>query len=274
MPELPEVESVVRSLCSSSSSLIGRRIEQGFIHGSRVISGCSAEEFLQRLQHACFTRIERHGKYLFFEMQPGCATTAVPFFLVIHLRMTGRLYLVPVPERSAKYTRLSLILSEQLALRFDDPRTFGRAWLVEHPSIVTSTLGPDALTVTVQEFTTRLAGSKRQLKPLLLDQSFVAGIGNIYADEILFRSRLHPLTNSRNLAPNEVHRLHQAVRTVLEEAVEAHGANIDGVFKAGNFIVSVYGRSGKKCRICESPILRITVGQRGTHFCPECQRRK
>jgi formamidopyrimidine-DNA glycosylase len=158
-----------------------------------------------------------------------------------------------------------------LALRFDDPRKFGRVWVVDDPALVIGDLGPDALTVECAEFAARLAGHRRQLKPLLLDQSFVAGIGNIYADEALFRAGLHPLANSAELAATDITRLHAAVISVMEEAVAAQGANIDGVFKAGSYIVRVYGRKGAPCRLCGSAISKIRVGQRGTCFCPHCQ---
>ncbi|MBT1071687.1 DNA-formamidopyrimidine glycosylase [Pelotalea chapellei] len=273
MPELPEVESVVRALSASSPSLIGCRIEEGVIYGNNVIFGCSKDEFLHRLRHAYFNSVTRHGKYLFFELDTADNRKERSFYLVIHLRMTGRLSLVSSSEIKAQHTRLSLLLDKDLILRFDDPRTFGRAWLVDDLSIVTKSLGPDALTVTAAKFKARYAFYKRQLKPLLLDQSFVAGIGNIYADEILFRAGLHPLTNSSDLESEEVQSLYDSVHSVLEEAVEAKGANIDGVFKAGSFAVKVYGRGGEQCFVCGSTIVRIRVGQRGTHFCPVCQHR-
>jgi formamidopyrimidine-DNA glycosylase len=185
--------------------------------------------------------------------------------------MTGRLFLVPECDVIDRHTRLALILDHGCALRFDDPRKFGRVWLVDDPETVTRDMGPDALTVGVNEFTARLVGYRRQLKPLLLDQSFVSGIGNIYADESLFRAGLHPLMNSADFLPEETRRLHAAITSVLGEAVAAGGANIDGVFKAGSFVVHVYGREGAPCRICGTAISKIRVGQRGTHFCAHCQ---
>jgi formamidopyrimidine-DNA glycosylase len=185
--------------------------------------------------------------------------------------MTGRLYLVPECAAAERHTRLALLLDNGLALRFDDPRKFGRVWLVADPEKVTGGMGPDALTITAAEFSERLSGFRRQLKPLLLDQAFVAGIGNIYADESLHRSGLHPLRNATELLPEDIHRLHAAIVSVLEEAVAANGANIDGVFKAGSFVVSVYGREGAPCRTCGTAVSKIRVGQRGTHFCRQCQ---
>ena len=268
MPELPEVESLVRSLRDGHPSLIGSRI--------RSVEVVWPGVFLQHpyafdpaaLEGCCFASIGRLGKYLVFSLNcPG----KQPRFLVVHLRMTGRLFLVPDSVAIVRHTRLALILDHGLALRFDDPRKFGRVWLVNDPETVTGGMGPDALTVGPDEFALRLAGYRRRLKPLLLDQSFIAGIGNIYADESLYRAGLHPLTNSADLLPDEARRLHAAIRSVLGEAVEAGGANIDGVFKAGSFVVNVYGREGAPCRICGRPISKIRVGQRGTHFCGHCQ---
>jgi formamidopyrimidine-DNA glycosylase len=186
--------------------------------------------------------------------------------------MTGRLCLVPQEEAVERHTRLALMLDNGRALRFDDPRKFGRVWLSDDADAVTGSLGPDALDVPLQDFAARLAARRRQVKPLLLDQSFVAGIGNIYADESLHRAGIHPCTVTSELSPDRVRRLHAAVISVLGEAVAAQGANIDGVFKAGSFVVSVYGRDGQACRTCGTSVAKIRVGQRGTHFCPHCQR--
>jgi formamidopyrimidine-DNA glycosylase len=233
-----------------------------------VFSQLSQDVDLEQLEGCSFASIGRLGKYLIFYLT--CSGNRRRC-LVVHLRMTGRLFLVPECDAIGRYTRLALMLDHGRALRFDDPRKFGRVWLVDDPETVTHGMGPDALTIGSDAFTARLAGHRRQLKPLLLDQSFVAGIGNIYADESLFRAGLHPLTNSADLLPEEARRLHAAVISVLGEAVAAGGANIDGVFKAGSFEVNVYGREGAPCRICGTPIGKIRVGQRGTHFCGHCQ---
>ena len=268
MPELPEVESVVRTLRDGTPSLIGLRIRSVEVVWPGVLSQHSQHVDLAQLEGSCFASIGRLGKYLIFSLNsPGKQTQ----FLIIHLRMTGRLFLVPDSAAIERHTRLALMLDHGLALRFDDPRKFGRIWLVDDPETVTGGMGPDALTAGADEFTARLAGHRRQLKPLLLDQSFVAGIGNIYADESLYRAGLHPLKNSADLTPDETQRLHAAILSVLGEAVEAGGANIDGVFMAGSFIVNVYGREGAPCRICGTPVSKIRVGQRGTHFCGQCQ---
>jgi formamidopyrimidine-DNA glycosylase len=268
MPELPEVESVVRTLRDGTPTLIGARIRSVEILWPGVVSRQSRDLDPALLAGCHCATIGRRGKYLLFQLD---CTGVRSLFLVVHLRMTGRLLLVPDSQAIERHTRLALILDGGLALRFDDPRKFGRVWLTEDPGSVTGGMGPDGLTVALDEFTARLAGHRRQIKPLLLDQSFVAGIGNIYADESLHRAGLHPLRNSADLQADEVRRLHAAVISVLGEAVNAGGANIDGVFKAGSFIVNVYGREGTPCRTCGTPVSKIRVGQRGTHFCGQCQ---
>jgi formamidopyrimidine-DNA glycosylase len=268
MPELPEVESVVRTLRDGTPALIGSRIRSVQVVWPGVLSIHSDNLDLEQLEGCSFVSIGRLGKYLIFYLT--CSGNRRRC-LVVHLRMTGRLFLVPVSEAIERHTRLALMLDHGRALRFDDPRKFGRVWLVDDPETVTHGMGPDALTIDSDDFTARLSRYRRQLKPLLLDQSFVAGIGNIYADESLFRAGLHPLTNSADLMPEDTRRLHAAVISVLGEAVDAGGANIDGVFKAGSFVVNVYGREGAPCRTCGTAISKIRVGQRGTHFCGHCQ---
>ncbi|MBK5276946.1 MAG: DNA-formamidopyrimidine glycosylase [Desulfuromonadales bacterium] len=268
MPELPEVESVVRSLRDGCPSLIGARVRSVNLVWPGVVSSTS-DCFDEELLEGCrFASIGRVGKFLLFGLKNSRGRSLC---LAVHLRMTGRLFLVPEREAVERHTRLALMLDDGLALRFDDPRKFGRVWLIDDPSAVTGGMGPDALAVGFEEFASRLTRYRRQIKPLLLDQSFVAGIGNIYADESLYRAGIHPCTISADLAPDAVRRLHAAIATVLSEAVEAQGANIDGVFKAGSFVVSVYGREGASCRICGTAISKIRVGQRGTHFCGHCQ---
>lgn len=270
MPELPEVESVLRALRDGQPALTGRIISRAIIVWNGVLSGCYADAFQTGIQGAEFTSINRHGKYLIFSLgQPESDNRKV--FLIVHLRMTGRLYLVPHDEAVDRHTRLSLLLDKGLALRFDDPRKFGRVWLVQNTDEVLHGLGPDALTVGLDYFASKLSGRSRQIKPLLLDQSFVAGIGNIYADESLFRARIHPLATAETLSGKAVEELHRSIVGVLSEAVAEKGANVDGVFKEGNFDVKVYGRTGEPCRVCGSAIAKIRVGQRGTHFCPICQ---
>jgi len=273
MPELPEVESVVQALRDYSPPLIGRTVEQVQVLWDGVLTGTSVKVLRHQLQGALFSSIQRVGKFMLFGLDLNVDGQSRRRYLVIHLRMTGRLSLFPLRESVERHTRLVLLLDHCIALRFDDPRKFGRVWLLDDPAEVIGSLGPDALTVEFEQFANRFASHNRQLKPLLLDQSFIAGIGNIYADESLFRAGLHPLTVSRSLSSTEVHHLYTAVISVLSEAVAAKGANIDGVFKAGCFQVAVYGRQGLPCPVCGTAIVKSRVAQRGTHFCPVCQAR-
>jgi formamidopyrimidine-DNA glycosylase len=271
MPELPEVESVVRILRDGVPALCGLRVVTVNVVWNGVFSDCCYGIDNAVLKGSRFISLERKGKYLLFRLESPLKRL---FYLIVHLRMTGRLFLVRQDATVEKHTRLALMLEHDLALRFDDPRKFGRVWLVDDPEVVIGQLGPDALLLKFEEFSARLIKCHRQLKPLLLDQSFVAGIGNIYADEILFRAGLHPCTIASGLTDGDIIRLHAAISSVLTEAVSAGGANIDGVFKAGRFVVSVYGREGAPCRVCGTMILKLRVGQRGTHICPQCQQVK
>lgn len=268
MPELPEVESVLQCLTNNSPSLIGMRIREVCILRSSVVEG-DASAIVHALTGSTCCDVYRHGKYLFFGFQGEAATKQI--WLALHLRMTGRLFLVPEHEAFERHTRLVLLLDQGMALRFDDSRAFGRVWLVDGPTEVTSKLGPDALLIQQSTFLNNLKGTRRQLKPLLLDQSFVAGVGNIYADETLFRAQLHPSRLSASLFPQEAESLYDAMHGVLSQAVAAKGANIDGVFEAGSFPVAVYGRGGKPCVVCGTLIVKERFVQRGTHFCPVCQ---
>ena len=271
MPELPEVQSAIDSLSTATPPLIGARICRAEFVWPGVIADNSCPGLQQSLVAASFISVKRLGKYMIFGLQAGPESTVGCFFLIVHLRMTGRLELVPATEARTRHTRFAIYLEYGPVIRFDDPRKFGRIWLVSDPVTVLGNLGPDALGIRQDLFLARLGGVRRQLKPLLLDQSFIAGIGNIYADEILFRAAMHPLLNASLLSPDDAIRLHSAIVSVLDEAVKTGGANIDGVFKAGRFKVSVYGRQGKPCLVCGSGIVKIRVGQRGTHYCPVCQ---
>lgn len=271
MPELPEVESVLRSLRDCTPPLMGRVISHVCLLLDSLVSGASPDKFRALLEGMMFSSIRRHGKYLIFSLTRA-GKRFRESFLIVHLRMTGRLFLVLQEQAVEKHTRMSLQLEDGFALRFDDPRKFGRVWLVDDPAPVLSGLGPDALGIDQDVFASMFSTYRRQIKPLLLDQSFIAGIGNIYADEILFRSGIHPLTTSGELSNMDIERLYRAIQGILAEAVEANGANIDGVFDAGRFVVNVYGRGGKQCAKCGSTIVKIKVGQRGTHVCSFCQK--
>ena len=271
MPELPEVETVARDL---RGQLVGRRFVSATILWPRTLAMPAVEEVEARLKEREVIAIGRRGKYLLMHLDDGQT-------LVAHLRMTGRLSIVPgdSPLLEDKHTRAWFGLADGEALVFNDSRKFGRIWLAERLDDVVGKLGPEPLAwdLTPGDFAARLRRRKTALKALLLDQTVVAGVGNIYADEALFRAGIHPLRKASTLTDAEVERLYDALREVLNEAINKRGTLLrdyrtpygeDGYFQNH---LRVYGRYGKPCPRCGEPIERIRVTQRSTHFCPKCQ---
>lgn len=281
MPELPEVETIARALREGNGPqtppLVGRAIREARALWPREVSGISAPAFARRVAGCRVAAISRHGKYLIVELRGGASEadgeSASPLFMLIHLRMSGRLDVVPEADAFTPHARVVWLLDNGWALRFDDARKFGRVYLAQRVSEVTGTLGPDALSVSAQEFVSRLLAKRGALKPILLDQSFVAGVGNIYADESLFLARLRPTRLASALDADDALRLHEAVRQVLLDGIAANGASFDWVYPGGNYQdhFRVYGRAGLPCVHCGRPVSRIVVGQRSTHFCAACQ---
>jgi formamidopyrimidine-DNA glycosylase len=272
MPELPEVETMVRQLRTGSAergaSLIGRTISGVTVRWARHVAVPSPGEFARRLAGQTVLDISRRGKYLIFRLDRDT--------LLIHLKMSGDLLVVgnEAPPDKHAHTIFHLVAGGQL--RFSDARKFGRVYLVSRPEEVVGGLGPEPLApgFTAKLLGQRLAGRRRALKPLLLDQTFVAGLGNIYTDEALHAARLHPLRRSDSLRPSEVRALWRAIRRVLQSGLRHNGASIDWVYRGGRHQnhFRAYGRAGEPCFNCGTPIRRILVGQRGTYFCPHCQR--
>jgi formamidopyrimidine-DNA glycosylase len=217
--------------------------------------------------------VGRRGKFLQLGLQSGIEGQP-PLTLFIHLRMSGDLYIRAGDYVPEKHDRLILTLTDR-CLVFNDTRKFGRAWLTADPSQVIGDLGPEPLdrAFTPGAFHEMLVSRRRQLKPLLLDQTFLAGLGNIYTDEVLHMARLHPLRASDGLTAEEANGLWQSIRETLRIGIENNGASIDWVYRGGGYqhLFRVYGRTGKPCPVCGTPIERILVGQRSTHFCPSCQ---
>lgn len=262
MPELPEVETVVRSL---APLLTGRRIVDASF-SSRFVVRENFDELAARVRGQAVESVRRHGKFILVGLERGT--------LAIHLGMTGKLLF---DARPGDYTRAVFEL-DRGRLVYDDIRHFGRIeWAEALPARIAK-LGPDALTITVSEFLALLRRRKAQIKPLLLNQRSLRGMGNIYTDEALFRARIHPRTESTRLRNDRVLRLHQAIVEVLSLAIRHKGSSIsdyvDADGKPGDFQTRhlVYGREGQPCPRCGAAIRRIVVGQRGTHLCPRCQR--
>ncbi len=275
MPELPEVETAVRGL---RGPLIGRTITRAtFPQDPGRMTNMDPVHFAQRIAGQPIRKITRRAKYLVFHLDPDT--------LIVHLKMTGHLYVLPAVEPNPfdRWVRVRFSLDNGEELRFSDARKFGRVYLCGQPEEVLPDLGPEPLeeSFTLEVFHQRLAGRKGVLKSLLLNQSFVAGIGNIYADEALHIARLHPLRTADSLTENETIRLYHAIREALSDGVMYEGASInwyrkpDGTRGESQNHLRVYREVGgleQPCPDCGSPITKIRVGQRGTHFCPTCQR--
>lgn len=229
-------------------------------------------ELQERIRGRRILGISRRGKFLVFSLSEGET-------LIIHLRMTGHLSVVSADTPADAHTHTIFTLEDGRELRFRNPRKFGRVYLVRDPQEVLGRLGPEPLeeSFTVAALRRLLAGKKRQLKPLLLDQTFIAGVGNIYADEALFHAHLHPLRRASTLDDAEIAALHAAIQKVLQMGIEREGASIDRYVKPDGSrgsmqdAVSVFQRTGATCYRCGGPIQRILAGGRSTHFCPVCQ---
>lgn len=271
MPELPEVETICHCLRvgdAERASILGLRILGVQVLWARSIASPSPAKFRQQITGRAIEAINRRGKYLVFSLDEG-------FFLLIHLRMSGDLWVESQAEPAANHHRLIFNLENGLRLAFNDARKFGRVWLTQNPAEVLSKLGPEPFDekLTALQFYLRLHARSRQLKPLLLDQSFLAGLGNIYTDEALFTAGLHPRLLSDQLSREQAETLLSSIRLALSAGIQHNGASIDWVYRGGDFqnYFQVYQRNGQACRRCGAAIERIVVGQRGTHFCPKCQ---
>lgn len=272
MPELPEVETVVRGL---RDPLINRRVESLWYDRPRSLRGLPPDDFAARITGQTFQRIERRAKYILCYLDHD--------LLVVHLKMTGRLYVVPDDAVSPadRWVHVRLQLDSGQQLRFSDARRFGFVALVTDLQQIAPHLGPEPLedAFTPDVLAAGLSGHRRMIKGLLLDQSVIAGIGNIYADEALHRAGIHPLTPANSLTPVQIGRLHQTIRDALTAGIEAEGASVnwyrkpDGTSGSAQKAFLVYDRTGEPCHTCHTPIEKIRVAQRGTHYCPTCQPR-
>lgn len=274
MPELPEVETIARKL---KSELVGKTIVQASLRWPRTLAAPSARQFREQIIGQTIQGVGRRAKYFILELSSLRPGSGQDLSLLIHLRMSGDLFLRESRIKPQKHDRLILGLSDDSSLVFNDTRKFGRVWLTTNPESVLGRLGPEPLS---RGFTGRwlhaaLHNKHRQLKPLLLDQTFLAGLGNIYTDEALHIAKLHPLSVSDSVTVEQAQALQEAVRKVLREGIRRNGASIDWVYRGGEFQnhFRVYDRAGKPCPTCGTRIERILVGQRSTHYCPNCQMR-
>jgi formamidopyrimidine-DNA glycosylase len=267
MPELPEVETIVRAL---RHEIVGRRITD---FDSRWRSHVSPRfELVRRaLRGRRVLALERRAKLIVFHLDDGRA-------LLVHLRMSGRFDWGRAGAPEPRHVRALWSLDDGRRLLFCDARKFGRIMLADDAALATGDLGPEPLddAFTPAVLAAALRARRRQLKPLLLDQRVIAGLGNIYADESLFYAGLHPLTRSDRLSDGHIRDLFRAIRRVLRHAIDRHGTTIDWIYPSGEMQhhLAVYGRTGEPCRRCRTPIVALRVAQRGTHICPRCQPRR
>ncbi len=292
MPELPEVETVRRGL---NQVTLNQTITGGDVLLDRTIAHpLSVGEFLSGLSGTAIAQWHRRGKYLLAELCQGrvasgefssSSPTQHAGCLGVHLRMTGQLLWLHRDEPLHKHTRVRLFFPNEQELRFVDQRTFGQMWWVPPTQTIESVitglgnLGPDPFSAEFsgEYLAGKLQNRRRPIKNALLDQSVVAGIGNIYADEALFRSGVRPETLCTDLQPQQISRLRTAIIEVLEASIAAGGTtfsnflNVQGI--NGNYggVAWVYDRAGKPCRVCNTPILRLRLAGRSAHFCPQCQ---
>lgn len=281
MPELPEVETIARLLrnpvnlesgvneaLTTRPGIVGRVIHSVSIYWPRSLATPSIQEFENVLPGQRVMSVGRRGKFLVIQLED--------WSLLVHLRMSGDIRVEPIIEIPGKHDRVILRFTDGWQMVFNDPRKFGRMWLVKSMEEVTGSLGVEPLdeTSTGDLLYQKLQSTSRRIKPLLLDQQIISGLGNIYTDEALFLSGIHPLTPARKLTPLQAESLIRSIRLVLKEGIERNGASIDWVYRGGEFQnhFKVYQQTGRPCRVCGTPIQRMVVGQRGTHFCPNCQR--
>lgn len=272
MPELPEVETVRRGL---AAQITGRAFTGiSYLEWPRTIESPGPEELSQLLARCRVLAVRRRAKFLVIALDNQRS-------LIVHLRMTGQLTVAPQASPRDRFARVALGFADGDELRFSDIRRFGRIGLYDQAGLAARfrDLGPEPLDPawTSAAFVAALARRRTRLKPLLLDQSFVAGLGNIYADEALFRAGLHPLTIAADVAPERAALLHTSIRELLTDAIESGGTTFsnyrDAYGNEGDYYERrrVYARTDEPCPTCGAPIARIVVGGRGTHFCAACQ---
>lgn len=266
MPELPEVETVVRRI---RPLVVGRRIESAKVLWERTAGGMTGRRLGGILEKRKIIEVSRRAKYILIHLAPSG-------YLVVHLRMSGDLIVAEKKEPEEKHLRVSLQLDSGSQLRFVDTRKFGRFVYHDEIDSLLQRLGPEPIDSDFDcvAFYRQLKKTRRTIKPVLLDQRMLSGLGNIYVVESLWRAGVHPLKRADSLSQLKTEQLMRAAADILQEAINAHGTDLgDGVWKTGGFTPSAYGREGEPCLRCGSMIRKIRVAQRGTEFCARCQRR-
>jgi formamidopyrimidine-DNA glycosylase len=275
MPELPEVQTVVNDL--NAAGLEGAVIIAAGIFWPRTIAAPGVRSFRRQIKGQKISAIWRRGKFLVFDFSGG-------HHMMIHLRMSGRIHLVSSDTKRLKHEHVIIVFKDGRQLRFHDTRKFGRIYLVKDPEKILGTLGvePLAPAFTAKSLMNKMKVRKRLLKPLLLDQSFIAGLGNIYVDEALWEAKIHPCRIASTLSAAEIKRLHRTIPRVLKRGLKNLGTSL-GTGKANFYSVArrkgrntdelkVFRRTGMPCPRCGQAVERIIVGQRSTHICVKCQK--
>lgn len=266
MPELPEVETIKKEL---EGTILGNKITDVIVNNPRVIKEPKEKDFVKGLKNTVIKKILRRGKLLILELSSGRS-------LGVHLKMTGQL----IYPGSGKGSRVSIKFANGKILDFMDRRLFGEMRLVDdwHNLKFIQNLGPESLGLKEAEFKRMLCERKTKIKSLLMDQTFISGIGNLYAAEALFRAKIHPERRAASLTGKEKSLLFKEIKATLREAIKYKGSSIDQYLRVsgdpGGYVKfhKVYGRQGKPCLVCKTPIQRISQGGRGTYLCPKCQR--
>jgi len=276
MPELPEVETIVRGL---REKILNKKIIKIDVNYSKTIDTHSAEDFRSILLNSQIIDITRRAKYIVFHILNS-------YSLILHLRMTGKVLIKTKNDIATKHDHITFHLENGTQIFYNDTRKFGRFYLTKDKEKILGKLGPEPLgnSFIYAEFSKKLASTQRKIKAVLLDQSFIAGLGNIYTDEALWEARIHPEQPANNISQSKQKALFEAIKNVLIKGIENRGTSLgDG---QGNYASSgnnrgnnqntlnVFAKTGKPCPNCENIIQKIVVTQRGTHFCPMCQKLK
>jgi formamidopyrimidine-DNA glycosylase len=275
MPELPEVETIVRGL---RSRLTGRRVARVCIAHPGIVKGRAAA-LSAGLECATVREVRRFGKHILLRV--GRRGQAGSHWLIVHLGMTGQLVVEPTRRAVRRHTHAWLELEGGESLRYIDPRRFGRLRVTPGEDLPEelSRLGPEPLEIGEEDFVRRVRSRAARMKSLLLDQRFLRGVGNIYADETLFRAGIHPATPGRRISPKRARNLWRAMRRVLQEAIALGGSSVSNYVDAAGqpggfqFRHRVYGRAGQPCVNCGARLRRAIIAGRGTAWCPKCQRK-
>jgi len=270
VPELPEVETIARGV---AERIRGERVESVWLSGRKQTLKSPPRTIAKTLEGARIDDVHRVGKHIVFELSRADSAPHPQF--IVHLGMTGSLTVVPADKETAKHTHAILKLSSGRELRFVDPRMFGKLAVAKERFRAP---GHEPLDVGAEAFAALFKRTKAPIKSALLNQKLLSGVGNIYADEALFRARVRPRRRGATLTHAELHKLFEAVQAVLNESIKAGGTTfsdyVDAKGEWGNyqFDLRVYGREGEPCVRCKTPIKRIVISGRSAHYCPSCQK--